>query len=169
MSDLLPCRFCDAVPEPEIRRPTRHTDYNAIGHECLGPYRATPEAAAAEWNAANAATDPALLATHGLRDATDEEVAELEEEVREASARVAELESEYALARFGAYVVRDWFRRASGFQAADGHQLDAAATETGVVTHGATVGFRCSPGIASAIARLLAPDGADGVREVTDG
>ena len=60
--ELLPCRFCDAVPEPEIRRPTRHTDYNAIGHECLGPYRVTPEAAAAEWNAANAPADPALLA-----------------------------------------------------------------------------------------------------------
>ena len=158
--DLLPCRFCDAVPEPEIRRPTRHTDYNAIGHECLGPYRVTPEAAAAEWNAANAPDDPALLALATLRDATDEEVAELEEEVREASARVAELKAEYALARFGAYVVRDWFRRGSGFQAADGFLLDEGALGTGVVMRGVTVGYRHAPGIADAIARLLAPDGA---------
>ena len=110
--------------------------------------------------AANAPDDPALLALATLRDATDEEVAELEEEVREASARVAELKAEYALARFGAYVVRDWFRRGSGFQAADGFLLDEGALGTGVVMRGVTVGYRHAPGIADAIARLLAPDGA---------
>lgn len=64
-----------------------------------------------------------------------------------------------ALALFGAYVVRDWFRRTSGFQAADGFQLDEGALGTGVVTRGATIGYRQAPGIADAVARLLAPDG----------
>jgi hypothetical protein len=63
-------------------------------------------------------------------------------------------------------VVRDWFRRTSGFQAADGFQLDEGALGTGVVTRGATVGYRHAPGIAEAVARLLAPDGAG---EVDDG
>lgn len=64
-------------------------------------------------------------------------------------------DAEYALARFGACVVRDWFRRTSGFQAADGFQLDEGALGTGVVTRGATVGYRHAPGIADAVARLL--------------
>ena len=68
MSDLLPCRFCQAVPvpEPEIRSATASSFYNAIGHDCLGSYHTTAEAAAAEWNAANAPADPALLALSRL-------------------------------------------------------------------------------------------------------
>lgn len=78
--------------------------------------------------------------------------------------RAAPDAAELALARFGAYVVRDWFRRTSGFQAADGFQLDDGALETGVVTRGATVGYRHTPGIRDAVDRLLAPDGAGEVQ-----
>lgn len=103
---------------------------------------------------ANAAPDPALLALDAI------DLSRYRSVLPMAPHDQARGDAERALARFGAYVVRDWFRRTSGFQAADGHQLDAGALETGVVTHGATVGFRCSSGIADAIAALLAPDGA---------
>lgn len=106
------------------------------------------------------------------RDALVEVLSALEAERREADAcytreaantdaALAALEvalpddAERALAKFGAYVVRDWFRRTSGFQAACGFRLDEGALGMGVVTRGATVGYRHAPGIADAVARLL--------------
>ena len=103
---------------------------------------------------ANAAPDPALLALDAI------DLSRYRSVLPMVSHDQARSDAERALARFGAYVARDWFRRTSGFQAADGYQLDAGALEMGVVTHGATVGYRHAPGIAAAIAALLAPDGA---------
>lgn len=89
--------------------------------------------------------------------ATDAALAALEAALPD-DAPAAPDDAERALARFGAYVVRDWFRRTSGFQAADGFQLDEGALGTGVVTRGATVGYRQAPGIRDAVDRLLAPE-----------
>jgi hypothetical protein len=127
----------------------------AVQHDdCCGPWRATVDEAAAEWNAANAAPDPALRALEQI------DLSRYRSVLPMAHHDQARADAELALARFGAYVVRDWFRRTSGFQAADGYQLDAGALEVGIVTHGATVGYRHAPGIAAAIAALLAPGGA---------
>ena len=163
MSDLLPCPFCGSG----------HVSGDGEGDdnwfECMACHARGPrttfidatdtDADRDAWNR-RAPADPALLAL----DAVD--LSRYRSVLPMAPHDQARGDAERALARFGAYVVRDWFRRTSGFQAADGHQLDAGALETGVVTHGATAGFRCSSGIADAIAALLAPDGAG---EVADG
>ena len=69
-----------------------------------------------------------------------------------------------ALARFGALVVRDYFR-VEGFIRVRGPLLDSDAAFSGVTTDGEHYPV-FAPGIADAIAALLTPDGA--ASEVTD-
>ena len=154
MDELTACRGCGDTPDVVLRW-VNGRDMYRVTHECKTPLVATEEVARGQWTAANAPADPALLAKLGAID-----LSRYRSVLPMAPPDQARTDAERALARFGAYVVRDWFRRTTGFQAADGFQLDEGALETGVVMRGATVGYRHAPGIADAIAALLAPNGA---------
>ena len=136
MTHLTPCRFCEDVPELEVRRPTATVEFHYARHDCRGPYRATPEAAAAEWNAENSipvmddntAPAPALL----------------------------------ALATFGARVLQAGLSPAGFAVGLTGSAIGGAGEAAGAIVYDKDDMARMAPGIASAIAALLALAKADG-------
>ena len=122
--ELLPCPFCGQTPWVEYG-----TDVSygiRVEHLCRTTPCETEADAAAEWNAANAPADPALL----------------------------------ALAKLGAWLCRHYWldvaHGAGGFGNSDAGLTDRAAGWFGVMDESYTP----RPGIADAVARLLAPDGA---------
>ena len=132
MAELLPCRSCGVTPELVIRFPGSGLVLVWTEHACAMLAHATREAAIAEWNAANAEPDLALL----------------------------------ALARLGAWVVRESFQDGGGFYVDfSGNDLDDEAARTGLMADGGNAyGIHLATGIREQIAALLAPDG---VGEVT--
>ena len=122
--ELLPCRFCGQTPWVEYG-----TDVSygiRMEHLCRTTPCETEADAAAEWNAANALADPALL----------------------------------ALAKLASRLIRRGLEPGFGL----GALLTADAVGCAVFVPDATdsdySGPVVAPGIADAIARLLAPDGA---------
>ena len=65
-----------------------------------------------------------------------------------------------ALAKLGAALVRGWFMGRSGFKSVGADSVSLVADESGVVALSLLTGYTLAPGIADAIAALLAPDGA---------
>ena len=159
MSDLLPCRFCEEVPDYGVR----HTapgkpSFSFIEHDCRGPFLSIRDDAAAEWNAANAPADPALLALAKLgawivRSHANEPGDVWATDIEDAEDQFGVVVPTTAPAgRCAAGGLRDDSCRCTEFF----HDEDD---------------FTCrllAPGIAAAIAALLVPDGADSARGVDD-
>jgi hypothetical protein len=132
------------------------TDGLSHSRECELEHNAAYLGARVTWpDAAPAAPDDAVL-----RDATLAEVMDCAADLAEATQRLAELEAEYALAKLGAAVVADHLSPTGGFTHARFEALDRAGLVAGAIIPGGETGPVAAPGIAAAIARLLAPDGA---------
>ncbi len=109
----------------------------------------------------NAPADPALLASV----AEWRQLAETQDDIIQRGATPADPPL-LALARFGARIANDYHRGKYGFVSADGDWLDIDAASTVVKENQGAADL--APGIADAIAALLAPDGAAS-EGVTDG
>jgi hypothetical protein len=88
----------------------------------------------------------------------------MEEAALLADAPAPVADAERALAKLGAAVIRDHLSPTGGFTHARFEALDRAGMVAGVIVPGGETGPVLAPGIAEALDRLLAPDGA-----VTDG
>ncbi len=111
----------------------------------------------------NAPADPALLASV----AEWRQLAETQDDIIQRGATPADPPL-LALAKFGALVVGDHLSPTGGFTHARYEALDRAGLVAGVIVPGGETGPVAAPGIADAIAALLAPDGAAS-EGVTDG
>lgn len=166
---LLPCPFCGSAHVLGDGEADDNwfecMDCNARGPRTTYIDAIDIDASEEAWNrrAANAPADPALLASV----AEWRQLAETQDAIIQRGATLTD-PALLALAKFGALVVGDHLSPTGGFTHARYEALDRAGLVAGVIVPGGETGPVAAPGIADAIAALLAPDGAAS-EGVTDG
>ena len=130
MDELVPCRFCRNRPNRYPLTTQEGVEEWRVLHHCQGRLRPSEDEAVSEWNAGNVPAAPDPALL--------------------------------ALARFGAGAAQKWWLLVDdiggGFDDAGGFALDRMAVAAGIMVD--TDYYNPAPGIAAAIAALLAPDGA---------
>ena len=165
MSELAPCPFCNCMHALSVHALDGGLfvwcDTNYWGCGARGAVASTSVAAAAAWNrrapTANAPADPALLASV----AEWRQLAETQDAIIQRGISPAD-PALLALARLGARLCRDQLSPTGGFCHVRFEHLDRIGIDVGVLMPGHldSTGPVTKPGIADAIARLVAPDGA---------
>ena len=130
MDELVPCRFCRNRPNRYPLTTQEGVEEWRVLHHCQGRLRPSEDEAVSEWNAGNVPAAPDPALL--------------------------------ALARLGARLCRDQLSPTGGFCHVRFEHLDRIGIDVGVLMPGHldSTGPVTKPGIADAIARLVAPDGA---------